>query len=188
MDLVQYQNKLRLCRRCKDVVGPPLVLGNQKAKIVHISQAPSQSAIKNQRSFSDKSGERLKYRWYQISDKQFYNPDNFYITSIAHCFPGKDKKGADKKAPLICALTWLKKEISYLKPKLFIIVGKQAAEFLFPKKDYCNLIARNQKLNGINCVVLPHPSPVNVKWFKDHLEFEKERLPQIRILIHQALI
>jgi len=194
----QFQNKLRKCRICKDVVGPPLVSGDKEAKIVHISQAPSRLAITSQKPYSDKSGEKLRRQWYQISDRVFYNPKNFYITAIAHCFPGKDKKGADKKAPLVCAKTWLLKEISYfracektssayLEPKLFLVVGKQAAEFLFPGKSYQKLIFQDQTLNGIKCFVLPHPSPANIKWFKDNPDFERKRLFEIRKEVHRVL-
>lgn len=187
MGFKQFQDKLRKCQICKNVVGPPLVWGDRKAKIVQISQAPSLGAVKTRRVWNDTSGRKLRHEWYQITDKQFYNPKNFYITAIAHCFPGKDKKGADKKAPLICAQKWLLKEISYLRPKLFIIIGKQAARFLFPGKGYQKLVFQDQKLNGARCLVLPHPSPVNIKWFKDNPGFEKKRLPVIRRVIHKAL-
>lgn len=186
MNFSQFQAKLKKCRICKGVIGPPLVWGDQKAKIVQISQAPSLSAIKNQRVWSDVSGERLR-RWYKISDEQFYNSKNFYITAIAHCFPGKAKKGGDKKPPRICAEKWLLKEISFLAPKLFIVIGKQAVEFLFPGKSYQELIFNDQKINGTACLVLPHPSPANIAWFKENPEFEKKRLPRIRHIIHKVL-
>lgn len=187
MEFRQFQTKLRKCRICKKVIGPPLVWGEKEAKIVQISQAPSRLAITSQKPYSDKSGERLRRQWYQISNKVFYNPKNFYITAIAHCFPGKDKKGGDKKAPLVCAQTWLLEEISYLKPKLFLIVGKQATEFLFPKKNFQELIFNNQKLNRVPCLVLPHPSPANTKWFKDNPDFERKRLFEIRKEVHRVL-
>ncbi len=187
MDLIQFQKKLKNCRICKNVIGPPLVWGDKKAKIVQISQAPSQTAIKKQKVWSDAAGRRLKYEWYQVSDKVFYNPKNFYITALGHCFPGKDKKGGDKKPPKICADKWLHKEISYLKPKLFIVIGKMAATYLFPGKEYKELIFNDQKLNEIRCFVLPHPSPANIKWFKDNPEFGKRRLSKIRQTIHQIL-
>jgi len=187
VDFKQFQAKLRACQICKGVIGPPLVWGDKKAKIVQISQAPSQTAIKNQKVWTDAGGEKLKREWYQIPDEVFYNPKNFYITALGHCFPGKDKKGGDKKPPKICAEKWLLKEISYLKPKLFIVIGKQAVEFLFPGKNYQELIFQNQKLNGVRCLVLPHPSPANIKWFKDNPEFEKKRLPIVRRVIHRAL-
>lgn len=187
MNFRQFQDKLRKCRICKNVVGPPLVWGDEKARIVQISQAPSQTAIRNQKVWTDASGRRLKYDWYQVSNEVFYNPRNFYITALSHCFPGKDKKGGDKKPPKVCAQRWLWKEISYLKPRLFIVIGKQAAEFLFPKRDFRQLVFKDQKLNGVKCLILPHPSPVNIKWFRDNPEFEKKRLPEAREIIHKVL-
>lgn len=187
MDFSRFQEKLRRCRICKGVIGPPLVWGDKKAKIAQISQAPSLSAIKNRRVWSDVSGERLRRKWYQISDEDFFNPKNFYITAIAHCFPGKGRKGGDKRPPRICAEKWLLKEISHLSPKLFIVIGKQAAEFLFPGKSYKELIFNDQKFNGTACLVLPHPSPANIAWFKDNPEFKKKRLKNIREAIHKIL-
>ena len=186
-DFIKFQEKLRKCRICKDVVGPPLVWGDKKVKIVQISQAPSQAAIKTQKVWNDTAGKRLKYQWYQITDEVFNNPKNFYITAIAHCFPGKDKKGADKKPPLICAQTWLHQELSFLNPKIFVAIGKQAAKFLFSGENYRQLIFQDQIFNDAKCLVLPHPSSANIKWFKDNPNFEEKRLPEIRRKIHQAL-
>jgi len=42
-------------------------------------------------------------------------------------------------------------------------------------------------INGVMTFVLPHPSPINVKWFKDHPGFEKYRLPRIRKCIHKII-
>jgi len=161
--------------------------GNQEAKIVSISQAPSLSVIRNQKPFSDKSGERLRNEWYKISDEVFYNPNNFYFTAIGMYFPGKDKKGGDKKPSFDSANHWLMREISYLNPKLYLVIGRIAAEFFFPKQAFTNLVFTDQELNKTQAFVLPHPSPVNIKWFKDHPDFEKKRLLTIRKYIKMTL-
>jgi len=168
-----------------DVICP--FWGNENSKIVHISQAPSMSVIKNQRPFSDKSGERLRNVWYKISDEVFYNPDNFYFTAVGMYFPGKDKKGGDLKPSLEFAKEWLPKELTYLKPSLFLVIGRLAAEFFFPRQVFLDLVFSDQQINGKLALVLPHPSPLNVKWFKDNPMFEKERMPIIRKYIHQSL-
>lgn len=158
----------------------PIFWGNQDAKIVHISQAPSLNVHLTQRPFNDKSGKKLRKEWYQVSDKEFYNPSLFYITAIAHCFPGKNKSGGDQKPPNICAEKWLRKELKLLSPKLFLVLGNYAANFFFPKKKLSELAFKNLKINNAPCFVLPHPSPQNIKWLKDYPEFEKERLLTIR--------
>ena len=170
-------------RYCKDEFGfkpRPIFWGNHDARIVHISQAPSWNTHQAQRPFSDKSGEKLRKQWYRVSDEEFYNPNLFYITAIAHCYPGKNKSGGDKKPPKICAEKWLKKELKLLNPQLFLILGNYAANFFFPKRKLSELVFEDLKINNIPCFVLPHPSPQNIKWYKDHPEFEKERLPSIR--------
>jgi uracil-DNA glycosylase family 4 len=161
--------------------------GNQNAKIVSISQAPSLSVLKYGKPFFDQSGQRLRNNWYQISESDFYNPDHFYFTSVVMHFPWKDKKGKDKKPNTTFAKTWLPLELKFLKPKLFIIIGKMSADFFFPKKDFTDLIFHDQYINGVLTFVLPHPSPANFKWFIDHKEFESERVLRIRKEIHRVL-
>ena len=60
------------------------------------------------------------------------NEDNFYITSIAHCYPGKSKNGGDRLPPKCCADKWLKKELEYVQNDIYILIGGKAAEYLFP--------------------------------------------------------
>lgn len=177
----------RLCQRDFGFEPKPVFWGNQTAKIVHISQAPSLNVYKTQRPFNDKSGEKLRKEWYQVTDEEFYNSSLFYITAIAHCYPGKNKSGGDKKPPKVCAEKWLKRELKLLKPKLFLVLGNYAANFFFPKRKLSELVFENLKVDGVPCFVLPHPSPQNIKWFKDYPEFEKERLSGIREGIRKAI-
>lgn len=182
---IQIEN----CRFCQESFGfepKPLFWGNSDAKIVHISQGPSFNVHKTQRPFNDKSGVRLRKEWYQISDKEFYNPSNFYITAIAHCYPGKNKSG-DRKPPQICAKKWLIKELDFLRPKLFLVLGRYAADFFFPGRKFKDLVFEDLKIKSIPCFVLPHPSSQNIKWFKENPEFEKNRILIIRERIWQVL-
>lgn len=163
------------------------IWGNQNARIVSISQAPSLSVIRNQRPFSDKSGERLRNEWYCVSDDVFYNPANFYFTAVGMYFPGKDGKGGDKKPSYEWAEKWLRKELTFLNPKLFLLVGSVSAGFFFPGRNFKELVFEDQRLNGASAFVLPHPSPINIKWFKDNPKFENERLPEFKRRIQSVL-
>jgi len=161
--------------------------GNQNAKIVHISQAPSRSVIKKRKPFTDKSGEKLRKEWYQVPEEVFYNPDNFYFTAVGMYFPGKDKRGGDKRPDCKLARQWLIKELSYLKPELYLILGSLAANFFFPGKKLNDLVFSDQEVGGKPAFVLPHPSPINIKWFKNNPKFEKDRIFAIRDGIHRVL-
>ena len=92
-DLIE---NIKKCEICKDKFGfqpHPIFLGNINSKIVQISQAPSATVHETLKPFTDQSGKKLKYEWYMIDDDTFYNPNNFYIAALAHCYPGKDKNG-----------------------------------------------------------------------------------------------
>lgn len=168
---------------CEDDFGfepKPVFFGNANAKIMHISQAPSKNVHLTKKSFNDISGKRLKYEWYQITDEIFYNPDNFYITSVGHCYPGKNNRGRDNKPAKRCKDIWLKRELEIVNCQLYVVVGKNAADVLFPKSNFRDLIFEDQVYNNKPVLVLPHPSPVNIKWFMDNPDFEKIRLLEIR--------
>jgi uracil-DNA glycosylase family 4 len=182
--------KIGSCRDCKELFGHeprPIFRGHKNAKIFQISQAPSQNVHNTGKSFNDLSGKKLRGEWYNISDEDFYNPKNFYISGIAHCYPGKNKNGGDNKPPVYCADKWLRKEMDSVSNKIYVIIGRYAAKYIFPDRDFTELISHNQKQNGKLCIVMPHPSPLNIKWFKDHPEFESKRIPEIRKIVHKAL-
>lgn len=83
-ELAHIQNRILQCRLCQDAFGyepRPIVQGNHNAKIMQISQAPSKSVHETGRPFYDASGRKLREEWYQISDEEFYNPDNFYVVA-----------------------------------------------------------------------------------------------------------
>ena len=162
-------------------------MGNSCAKIMQVSQAPSVHVHNTGISFNDISGRRLRGEWYRIPDETFYDPDIFYITSVGHCYPGKSKHQGDNPPPKICAQKWLKREIEVVENRMFILVGKAAADFFFPKEDFTELVFNDQTIRGRPAYVIPHPSPLNVKWFRDHPEFERERIHDIREMIHSII-
>ncbi|MCL2032538.1 MAG: uracil-DNA glycosylase family protein [Methanomassiliicoccaceae archaeon] len=189
-DLAKLKTKLLACRECRELFGfepRPVCMGNSDAKIVQVSQAPSVHVHNTGRSFNDISGRRLRNDWYGISEEVFYDPDIFYITSVGHCYPGKSKNKGDNPPPKICAQKWLSKEIELVNNDIFVLVGKAAADFFFPKYDFTELVFSDQRIRGKPAFVIPHPSPLNVRWFKEHPMFEKKRMPEVRGAVHSAI-
>lgn len=189
-EFLELQKQIKECQECKEMFGfvpQPIVWGHQKAKIMQISQAPSLLVQETKRPFNDLSGKRLRKNWYQISDAMFYNQDFFYITSIAHCYPGKSKHGGDRIPPKNCAKKWLYQEMEIVDNEIFIVIGSHAAKFLFPNKNFTELVFHDQTLQGKLTFVLPHPSPLNQRWFKQHPDFEAKRITRIRNKIKSVL-
>lgn len=186
-ELIKNLKKCNICQKQFGYIPHPVFLGNINSKIIQISQAPSATVHKSLKPFTDQSGKKLKYEWYKIDDDVFYNPDNFYITALAHCYPGKDKNGNDKAPPKICYETWIKKELKYINNKIYIIIGAKSAKTFFPNENYNDLIFNNNYLNNKLAIVLPHPSPLNIRWFKEHPKFYEKRLTEIQELINNIL-
>ena len=189
-ELNKILENLKKCEICKENFGfqpHPVSWGNANSKIVQISQAPSATVHETLKPFTDKTGKKLKYEWYMIDDEVFYNPDNFYIASLAHCYPGKDKNGNDRTPPKVCYEKWIKKELEYINNKLYIIISAKAAKVFFPNEDFNDLIFKNNYINNKLTIVLPHPSPLNIKWFKDYPKFMDKRIIEIRKIIKEVL-
>lgn len=189
-ELEKLQNQILKCRICRKTFGfepNPIVFGNQNAKIVQLGQAPSKRANEMNKFFDDQSGKRLKYEWYQITDEEFYNPNNFYILPMAHCFPGQESNGHDKNPPKICYQKWGCKELELVNNEIYIVIGSKAAKQLFPHEEFEDLVFNDNIYNGKPVYVLPHPSPLNRRWLNKHPDFLNKRMPIIRKKIKQIL-
>lgn len=181
---------IQSCHYCQEQFGykpHPVVWGLPSAKIMQISQAPSLNVHNTLKPFNDLSGKKLREEWYQISDEVFYDQNNFYIASLAHCYPGKSKSGGDRLPPKCCSEKWLKQEIAMVDNQIYIIIGSYAAKKIFPDHNFVDLIFNDQTFNGKPAYVLPHPSPLNRRWFKTYPEFENKRIKEIRAVIKQLL-
>lgn len=188
--LQNLHKQIQSCRHCQQTFGfepHPIVFGNANAKIMQISQAPSRTVHETGKPFNDASGRRLRSEWYKIRDEAFYNPDNFYIVSMAHCYPGKLPKGGDRRPPVCCADKWLVQELKLVQNDIYILIGGAAASYFFPERKLTDLVFENLKINEKPAFVLPHPSPLNMKWFQDHPKFLEKRIPEIRQAVHDIL-
>lgn len=186
----QLAKKILACRACRQDFGfepNPILFGNPDAKIVQISQAPSKTVSETGIPFSDASGQKLKYQWYQLTDEDFYNPNNFYIGAMAHCYPGKNKFGGDNMPPKRCAKLWVSKELDYINNEIFIIIGGYSAKYFFPNEKLTDLVFKENYINGKRTYVLPHPSPLNIRWFKKHPQFEEEEIKKVRNHIQRLI-
>ena len=74
-----------------------------------------------------------------------------------------------------------------LNNEIYIIIGAKAAKVFFPNENYEDLIFKNNLWNGKLTIVLPHPSPLNKKWIKDHPKFMDERIIEIRKIIKDII-
>ena len=99
---------------------------------------------------------------------------------MAHCYPGKNANGGDNKPPKICSETWLSQEMKQVYNEVYVIIGGYVASNFFKGKKMKELVFENQIINHKTAIVMPHPSPLALRWLKDNPEFLRVRLPEIR--------
>ena len=189
MNYPQLRSSISSCRLCHQIFGyepRPILWGEQKVKIFQLGQAPSRNVHITGKPFNDISGKRLR-QWYDIDEDTFYNPANIYITGVAHCFPGKNPKGGDNKPPKVCADQWVRQEIKLVEAEIYILIGSYASKLLYPKQKLTDLVFEDLEYNQKPAFVLPHPSPLNMRWLAKYPAFLEERMPLIRHKIHQLL-
>ena len=177
------------CRLCPLPHEPqPLVWGRLDAPIVIVGQAPSRKGHLTGKPWNDASGLLLR-QWLGVTDDQFYNPDLFYLTALAHCFPGKSASGGgDKLPPRLCWETWVKHEVAEAQPALWLTVGRLACQTLLGTKDFTQTVfASPHRFRDSPIWCLPHPSPANRRWLKQYPQFVSDKVPEVKQAVQGAL-
>ena len=55
------------------------------------------------------------------------------------------------------------------------------------ERNITDLVFQDLTINGKKAFVLPHPSPLNMKWFRDYPEFLEKRIYEIEKAVHETL-
>jgi uracil-DNA glycosylase len=158
--------QLLQCRRCPQMLPPPVSGGPVLSKVMLVGQAPGAKEPILGRPFAWTAGRTL-FGWFDefchLSEPEVRS--QIYFAAVCRCFPGKTASGGDRvPAPdeiRNCA-SWMNDEIDVLQPRLIIPVGKVAiSQFIaFEKLD--EAVGRSFRLrrsrHAFDLIPLPHPS------------------------------
>jgi len=155
------------------MIGPPIVGEPVKSKILLIGQAPGIKEGDLKRPFAWTAGKNM-FKWFDsigLSERKFRN--NVYMSAVCRCYPGKNIKGTGDRVPSESEIKkcskWLDDEISFLKPKLIIPVGKLAISQFINFNKLNDVVGKKiiykKNSNEIEIVSLPHPSGLST-WYK----------------------
>lgn len=166
----------------------PLFAVDEQSKILIIGQAPGIKTQEKNIVWKDLSGNRLR-DWLGVDEKTFYNVKAFGQMPMDFYFPGKAKTG-DKPPRKDFAPKWHPKILAELKNvRLILLIGNYAQRYYL--KD---LVKQNltQTVHAYKDYLplyfpLPHPSPLNVRWFKQNPWFELDVLPILKDIVRQIL-
>lgn len=176
-------SSVRACRICEDLpLGPnPIFQYSTDAKILIAGQAPGRKAHEKGIPFSDPSGVRLR-QWLGVSDDEFYDPSLFAIVPMGFCYPGTGS-GGDLPPRTECAEAWRDKLLAGLPNlSLVLVIGQYAMDWHLKDKKQKTLTATVKLWRDFwpDVLPLPHPSPRNLRWFKQNPFFEEEIIPQLQ--------
>lgn len=175
--------QIRACTICADLpLGPkPLLQAGQTAKILIVGQAPGSKTHIKGRPFDDASGRRLR-DWLGVTDSQFYDPANFAIVPMGFCFPGTGR-GGDLPPRPECAPQWRQPLLDGLPEiKLTLVLGQYAMNWHLPSAKGQSLTKTVERWEEFwpNLLPLPHPSPRNIRWFRNNPWFEQDVIPHLQ--------
>ena len=149
------------------------------ARILIVGQAPGTAVHKTGIPFNDPSGDRLR-DWLGMDRETFYDEKQLAIIPMGFCYPGKGK-GGDLPPRPECAETWRETLLAQLpNVALTVVMGRYALDWHLQPKRGVALTELVRSSQSENVVVLPHPSPRNIRWFRNNPWLEDEVIPQLR--------
>ena len=181
--LEQLLREVRACQACAAhlPLGPnPVLQAGLTARILIVGQAPGTRVHHTGIPWNDPSGDRLR-AWLQVDRSLFYDSDRIAIIPMGLCYPGKGPSGDLPPRPE-CAPLWHPRLLDALPGlQLKLLVGKYAQDYYLGtrRQSLATTVSQFEQYLPA-CFPLPHPSPRNIRWFRDHPWFEAEVLPALR--------
>ena len=157
------------------------------ARILIIGQAPGTRVHQTGIPWDDPSGKRLR-DWMQVDRELFYDEQHIAIIPMGFCYPGKGKSGDLPPRPE-CAPQWHERLLSEMPAlQLTVLIGQYAQKYYLEtgRRSLAETVQDWQACLPEH-FPLPHPSPRNIRWFKNNPWFETGVLPAFRRHIRRAL-
>ena len=183
--------EIRNCRACAAhlPLGPrPVVQASATARLLLIGQAPSMTVHTTGVPWNDKSGEQLR-RWLGIDREVFYDAARVALVPMGFCYPGRGTSG-DLPPRKECAELWQARLLAQMKQvQLTLLIGQYAQRHVLGETRKAGVTETVEAFADYapRFIPLPHPSPRNTGWFKQHPWFESDVLPVLRERVQRAL-
>ena len=167
----------------------PIFMANPRSKLLIIGQAPGIKTQEKEQSFMDRSGDKLR-QWLGVSEDTFYNSGNIAVLPLDFYFPGKGKTG-DLPPRKDFASKWHPMLIDTMPEiELTLLIGAYAQKFYLKDRIKKNLTETVKAYHEYLPEYFPlvHPSPLNIRWFKNNPEFEEEIVPRLQSIVRGILL
>lgn len=166
----------------------PIFMAKPGSKLLIIGQAPGIKTQEKEQSFMDRSGNKLR-EWLGINEDTFYNSGKIAVLPLDFYFPGKGKTG-DLPPRKDFASKWHPMLIDTMPQiELTLLIGAYAQKFYLKDRIKKNLTDTVKAYTEYLPEYFPlvHPSPLNIRWFKNNPEFEEVIVPQLQSIVKEIL-
>jgi uracil-DNA glycosylase len=154
---------------------------SRTSHIVIVGQAPGRRVHESGIPFDDPSGERLR-GWLGVDRDAFYDASRLAIIPTGFCYPGTGKSGDLPPRPE-CAPKWHAEVFAQLpKKRLTLLLGTYAQKLMLGDRYRGSVSATVEAWRELvpQYLPMPHPSPRNQRWFKEHPWFEADVVPRLQ--------
>lgn len=190
-NLEELLREVRACRVCAAHLPQepkPVLRAGATARLLIVGQAPGRRAHESGLPWNDPSGDRLR-TWLGFTRDEFYDEARVAIIPAGFCFPGSAKHGDLPPRPE-CAPLWhprLRAALPQL--RLTLVIGAHAQAYYLARRRKATLAATVQAWREYlpDFFPLPHPSPRNQRWFRDHPWLDAEVIPEVRRQVRELI-
>lgn len=181
---------VRNCRACESnlPLGPrPVLQAGAAARILIVGQAPGVRVHTTGIPWDDPSGERLR-AWMGVDKALFYDESRIAIIPMGYCYPGR-ARGGDLPPRRECAALWLDQLLARMpRIELTLLVGQYAQHHFLGSRRKPSLTETTMAWRAYapRFLPLPHPSPRNQPWFKQHAWFEADVVPALQARVNAS--
>jgi uracil-DNA glycosylase len=166
----------------------PILRVSPTARLLIVGQAPGRRVHETGIPWNDPSGDLLR-QWLGMTRDEFYDVSRIAIVPAGLCYPGT-VNGSDLPPRPECAPLWhpqLRAAMPHI--RLTLLIGAYAQAYYLGKRcgrTLADTVAAWRDF-APDFLPLPHPSPRNRGWFKQHPWFEAEVVPMLRERVGAAL-
>ena len=153
---------IQRCNRCplhESRTNPVPGEGNPNASLMFVGEGPGADEDRMGRPFVGRAGKRLDL-W--ITEYLGMKRSDVYIANTVKCRPPGNRVPTDSEMAM--CFPYLLAQISFIKPKVIVALGKTAAQDLlgFPKATSLKLLRADNpyRRNGYYVVVTYHPAAI----------------------------
>lgn len=166
----------------------PVYTASPTAKIMIVGQAPGRTAQETLTPWNDPSGDNLR-AWLGLTREEFYNEEDVALVPMDFYYPGKGRHGDLPPRPDF-APCWHPRILADMPAvEVIILAGRYAQQYYLGSTAERTLTetVRNYQKYLPRFFPVVHPSPLNIRWRKNHPWFEAEVVPAVRRRVYEVL-